>query len=117
MTSIKPIGSSPIDLPTAPHPSHGLGSSAPGGASSAPRPDVAAVDGALSGSSDPMAALARGLDAGSISLEQALAVLVERAVGGVDTQLGATERTELLGVLRAALADDPTLASLRDASR
>ncbi|HEX2676624.1 MAG TPA: hypothetical protein VHM19_08285 [Polyangiales bacterium] len=63
---------------------------------------------------DSIAALARELEAGRLSAEQALDQLVERAAASLDGSLTAQERSELLSTLRSALASDPTLAALRD---
>jgi hypothetical protein len=59
-------------------------------------------------------ALVRDLQAGRVTAEQALDRLVERAAASLDHGLSPEERADLVSVLRAALASDPTLAMLRD---
>lgn len=126
MTAIKPPGT---DLPTVPHLPHAgetaatdVGASAnagPAGASFAHelgRAQQLAGQTGVSGVADPIAQLASELQAGKLSIDQALDALVDRAVGGVGRQLGVQERADLVEVLRAALGSDPTLAALRDAA-
>lgn len=66
-------------------------------------------------SADPIAALSQQIRAGTLSVDQAIDRLVERATeGGMAKHLGTRERAELTELLRSALASDPTLTALRD---
>jgi hypothetical protein len=61
----------------------------------------------------PSAALLSRLDAGEITREQAIDGMVAEALSALGAgRLPPTQRSELEGVLRAALADDPTLNKL-----
>lgn len=66
---------------------------------------------------DPIAELSRELSAGRLSVDEACSRLIDRAASGVAASLGAAERADLLEVLRAALASDPTLSALRESLR
>jgi hypothetical protein len=66
----------------------------------------------LQGGADPVGSLAREVEAGRISMDQAAEQLLERALASVDRHLGANQRAELKDLLRNALANDPTLAAL-----
>ncbi len=63
---------------------------------------------------DPIAALSQQIKAGTLSVDQAVERLIERAGQGVARHLGERERSELTELLRSALAHDPALAALRD---
>jgi hypothetical protein len=129
MTSIKPPGSSPTDLPTISHPPTTCGAEAVGSTSAAHGAGSASFSEQLQAArgatvqaptgpaGDAVAALSRELQAGRLTTDQALDALVERAAAGVAAHLGPEQRAELLTVLRTALASDPTLAALRDTAR
>ena len=120
MTSIKPpdpraaerVGSSTPgetgQAPDATGPSFRevLGGSAPAQAS--PRPEAT---GPTAGANAP-GALAQSIRAGTISADQALDQLVERAVAA--GPLTDPQRAELRAVLAVALQSDPALRELRD---
>jgi anti-sigma28 factor (negative regulator of flagellin synthesis) len=74
----------------------------------------AGVAAAGQAAADPIAALSRQIQAGTLSVDQAVERLIERAGQGVARHLGERERSELTALLRSALANDPTLAALRD---
>jgi hypothetical protein len=80
---------------------------------SSPAGEAQAAAGARA--ADPIAELARAVRGGEISKEQALERLIDRVAGGVDHVLSATQRAELVAVLRASLQNDPALSALRDA--
>jgi len=63
---------------------------------------------------DPIAGLAREMQSGRLGMDQALEQLLDRAVHGLGAQLSSVQRSELAGLLRDALAHDPTLRALRD---
>jgi hypothetical protein len=118
MTSIKPPGSSPVDLPTAPH---SVDSTEVAGTPSFAAQLEAAREVAgqpqVGGAGDLVSALSRDLQAGKLTWDQAVEALAERAAAGVGKHLDAQQRADLLVVLRTALASDPTLAALRDSVR
>ncbi|HEX5658655.1 MAG TPA: hypothetical protein VFX59_15745 [Polyangiales bacterium] len=90
----------------------GLGEVAP---SAATHVGEAAGTGAAAPASvqSPSAALIAKLDAGEITREQAIDGMVAEALSALGAgKLPAAQRSELEGVLRAALADDPTLNRL-----
>lgn len=61
----------------------------------------------------PSAAILNRLDAGEITREQAIDGMVAEALSTLGAgRLPPTQRAELENVLRAALADDPTLSKL-----
>jgi hypothetical protein len=64
---------------------------------------------------DPIAALAQDVDAGRITLDQAVDRLVEQTLAKTERHLSADQRTELSSLLRDALMHDPTLSALRGA--
>jgi hypothetical protein len=72
-------------------------------------PELAAQRG-----SDPVAGLLKEMEAGRLGMDQAVDQLVGHALESVGKQLSAAERAELTGMLRDALAHDPTLLALRD---
>jgi hypothetical protein len=64
--------------------------------------------------SDPVAALLREIESGQLGMEQAVERLLDQTLERVGTQLSGVQRAELSGLLRDALAHDPTLRALRD---
>jgi hypothetical protein len=124
MTSIKPPGGR---VPAA-----GVDSgAAPGKAEEAERADQASFREQVSGPSgssapaaasiagttaaDPIAQLAQAIRSGTVTREQALEQLVERAVSGLSKTLTKAQRDELTSVLRQALESDPALLELQTA--
>lgn len=72
-----------------------------------------AVDSAVSSADvDPLEAIAADVRVGTLSPEQAVDQLVERALGEVAASLTPAQQDELRALLRAAVADDPTLGAL-----
>lgn len=67
--------------------------------------------GATAGS-DAIATLAQALRAGTITAEQAIEQLVQRAIAGMARDLSEAQRGELAVVLREALQNDPALRDL-----
>ena len=125
MSSIKPPEGrgAAAGLPITPE--QGAGAAAPAGADF--REALSRVEGAAAGqaaqgapaaqasaAADPVAELARSVQSGALSPQQALDQLVERTVGQVGRGLSEAQRTELAGVLRTALEADPALQGLRD---
>lgn len=83
----------------------------------AARPADAAATGAAAQSAaaaggDAIAALAQALRAGTITSEQAIEQLVQRAIAGMARDLSEAQRGELAVVLREALQSDPALREL-----
>ena len=128
MTSIKP----PSTGPTGPHtlPDVGDAHKADGTASSSFQQalDKAAHTGQagqvnqvsqapqVSGtnpSGDIIAALANDVEAGRVSLDQAVDRLLQQTLSKVDRHLNSEQVGELSGLLRDALLTDPTLRALR----
>jgi hypothetical protein len=72
-------------------------------------------DAGAAGSADPIGELAQAVRAGSLSAEQAIERLVERAATAMAHSLSEAQRAELTAVLRAAVQSDPALHDLRDA--
>lgn len=66
---------------------------------------------------DAIGRIAQAVGDGSLTVEQAMERLVAHAVTGLEGRLTTTERTELLALLREALADDPALGALRESLR
>lgn len=87
------------------------------GAQKAQHAGQTAAAGATSQSSgsDPIAALAQDVEAGRITLDQAVDRLVEHTLAKTARHLSADQRTELSSLLRDALMHDPTLSALRGA--
>ena len=128
MTSIKPPGSG------LPAPSSVPGEAAPTGAREAREGQAASFQQAVrdaqashvsasqasaagaagQAAADPIAALSQQIKAGTLSVDQAVERLVERAGQSMAKHLGERERSELTELLRSALANDPALAALRD---
>jgi hypothetical protein len=72
--------------------------------------------GAVGGSgTDPIAALAQDVEAGRITLDQAVERLVDQTLAKTERHLSSDQRTELSSLLRDALMHDPTLSALRGA--
>lgn len=65
--------------------------------------------------SDPIAGLAQDVEAGRITVDQAVDRLVENTLAKTTRHLSADQRTELSSLLRDALMHDPTLSALRGA--
>jgi hypothetical protein len=57
--------------------------------------------------------LARAIQAGALTADQAVDKLVDQTLARVNQQLSAAQLTELSGLLRDALLSDPTLRALR----
>jgi hypothetical protein len=64
---------------------------------------------------DPVGELAQAVRAGTLSAEQAIERLVERAATTVGRGLSQAQRAELTAVMREAVQSDPALRELRDA--
>jgi hypothetical protein len=62
---------------------------------------------------DPVSVLVQQVEAGRMNMEQAVEQLLNQTVSSLGKQLSAAQRAELSDVLRAALANDPTLKGLR----
>ena len=71
------------------------------------------IAGSQAGSADPVGQLARAVESGSISLEQAVNQLLDRTLEQAGRHLSGEQRAELSELLRSALLSDPTLAGLR----
>jgi hypothetical protein len=78
-------------------------------------PTLAASHTGKTGAADPIAALAQDVEAGRITLDQAVDRLVDRTLAKTERHLSADQRSELSGLLRDALMHDPTLSALRGA--
>jgi hypothetical protein len=74
---------------------------------------AAGVAGSAGAHADPVGALARSVESGAITLDQAVERLVEQTLEKAGRHLSGEQRTELTALLRSALQDDPTLAGLR----
>ena len=68
-------------------------------------------------SNDAIARISRELGEGSLDVEQAMERLLEHSVADVHKRLTEVERSELLSLLREALAEDPALGALRESVR
>ena len=66
---------------------------------------------------DAIARIARELGEGSLDVEQAMERLLEHSVADAQGQLTEIERSELVALLREALAEDPALGALRESVR
>lgn len=64
-------------------------------------------------SGDIIAALANDVEAGRVSLDQAVDRLLQQTLSKVDRHLNSEQVGELSGLLRDALLTDPTLRALR----
>jgi hypothetical protein len=64
-------------------------------------------------SGDVIAALVSDVEAGRVSLDQAVDRLLQQTLSKVDKHLSSDQVTELSGLLRDALVSDPTLRALR----
>jgi signal transduction histidine kinase len=71
------------------------------------------VGGTTAAGADSVGTIARAVESGSISLEQAVEQLVEQTLERAGKHLTGEQRSELTELLRSALANDPTLAGLR----
>lgn len=60
--------------------------------------------------------LAKAVEAGQLTMGQAVEKLVEGTVGSLPRQLTDLERSELSELLRSAVSSDPTLSALQDDS-
>lgn len=128
MTSIKPPATGPTGTHTSPEVAGPTG--APG------RPDAATsssfqsslsqaqsagsteqVTAATGGRTDPIADLARSIESGSLTFDQAVDQLVDRTLSRAQKQLNGSQLDELSGLLRDALLNDPTLSALRSERR
>jgi hypothetical protein len=58
--------------------------------------------------------LARAVEAGELTMGQAVERLVAGTIGSLPRQLTELERTELSQLLRQAVQNDPTLGALQD---
>jgi hypothetical protein len=58
--------------------------------------------------------LAKAVEAGELTMGQAVERLVEGSLGSLPRQLTELERTELSQLLRQAVQNDPTLGALQD---
>jgi hypothetical protein len=65
------------------------------------------------GHADPVAGLIRDVEAGRLSMDQAVDRLLTQTLAQADKQLDVAQRAELSGLLREALLNDPTLLALR----
>ena len=68
---------------------------------------------AAANNGDPVGALAKAVESGSITLDQAVERLVDVTLERAGKHLTGPERAELTELLRSALENDPTLAGLR----
>lgn len=119
MTTIKGPGQLPPSPPgTAPAQADSVRavSGSPAGATQATGADAASATRAPE-ATDAIGRIAQALGDGSLTVEQAMERLVDHALTGLDGRLTTTERTELLALLRDALADDPALGALRESLR
>lgn len=118
MSSIKPPSMQP-GAPLAPEATaaEAIGSLSTPEAAEAARAAEAASGAGANAASDAIREIARALAGGTLSVEAAVAQLVERAVAPVALRLSEAERDELVALLRDALAHDPTLGSLRESLR
>jgi hypothetical protein len=71
------------------------------------------VTGTAAGGADSVGTLAKAVESGSVSLDQAVEQLVEQTLERAGGHLTGQQRTELSELLRSALESDPTLAGLR----
>jgi hypothetical protein len=62
---------------------------------------------------DPVAGLIEDVEAGRLSMDQAVDRLLTRTLAQMEGQLDSAQRAELSGLLRDALMNDPTLVALR----
>jgi hypothetical protein len=63
---------------------------------------------------DPVAQLARAVESGATTLEQAVETLLGQTLARAQKHLTAPQLAELSGLLRDALMSDPTLSALRN---
>lgn len=106
--SIRPPGG-----PTGPAAIDGPSEAAPSGAAVVGETAAPGAAVAASELQSPSAAMLSRLDAGEVTREQAIDGMVAEALSALGAgRLPPAQRSELEGVLRAALADDPTLNKL-----
>jgi hypothetical protein len=60
-----------------------------------------------------VAGLIRDVEAGRLSMDEAVDRLLTQTLAQADKQLDVAQRAELSGLLREALSSDPTLLALR----
>jgi hypothetical protein len=127
MTSIKP----PSSGTTSPHAVPERADST-GGSTQTERADSSAFQSALSeanraseagpaqqisstsaAAADPVGQLAKAVESGAVSLDQAVDQLLGQTLERAGKHLTAAQRTELSELLRSALENDPVLAGLR----
>jgi hypothetical protein len=73
-----------------------------------------AADGVGAAGADPVAQLARAVESGATTLEQAVETLLGQTLARAQKHLTAPQLAELSGLLRDALMSDPTLSALRN---
>lgn len=66
---------------------------------------------------DPVAQLARSVESGATTLDQAVETLLGQTLARAQKHLTAPQLAELSGLLREALMSDPTLSALRNEPR
>jgi predicted lipid-binding transport protein (Tim44 family) len=71
------------------------------------------IVGAADGSADSVGQLARAVESGSVSFDQAVDQLLEQTLEKAGKHLTGEQRAELSELLRGALLSDPTLTALR----
>jgi hypothetical protein len=122
MTSIKPPSTGPAGPPTLPDTADvGAPQKAEDPASSsfqstleqAAQVGQAHQVGGTNPSGDVIAALVSDVEAGRVSLDQAVDRLLQQTLSKVNKHLSSDQVTELSGLLRDALVSDPTLRALR----
>ncbi|MEY4582604.1 MAG: hypothetical protein RL701_7307, partial [Pseudomonadota bacterium] len=62
---------------------------------------------------DPIAQLARSVEAGTVTVDQAVEQLLGQTLARAKKQLSSAQLSELSTLLRDALLSDPTLSALR----
>lgn len=72
------------------------------------------TSGAASAGADSVGTLAQAVESGALSLDQAVERLVDQTLERAGRYLTGEQRAELTELLRGALVNDPTLASLRE---
>ena len=122
MTSIKPPSSGPTgpqSLPDTPdlagaQKSEGTTSSSFQQALESAQAHQVASTTQVSGTGlDPIAALSQDIEAGRVTLDQAVERLVQQTLTKAEKHLTGEQVNELSGLLRDALLSDPTLRGLR----
>jgi hypothetical protein len=121
MTSIKPPSAGPSGPHALPERADATGGSLPTDRtesssfqqSLAEANQAHQVSGPAATGADSVGALARAVESGSVSLDQAVERLVDQTLERAGKHLTGPQRAELTELLRAALENDPTLAALR----